>query len=215
MGPGQTARFFAQLSLCLRQNIPLGEALELIATDTATPGWSEALHRIAGRINRGEPLWTALSELPAPFPREIVPVVEWMECEGLLGEELEVLAAWPDEGSEGLEQLLARTFAHASILIRQGKPAAEALGMASRRADPEPLRAALKEVSASDVLRRSISDAMGLFPDVFSPAVRRIVQQMEWNGSAEPAFRELAVALSRGWFLPGGSGGTPAARGAL
>jgi type II secretory pathway component PulF len=215
MALGHAGRFFAQLALFLHQRVPMRDALDLNAADTAASGWSAAIRRIRDRIDQGASLSTALAELPDPFPRDLVPIVGELESGGLVAEDLEALSAWPDAGTVGLQESLARMFGHASILIRQGKPAAEALGLAIRPGDPEPLKDAMRELSTSDVLRQSISGAMSRFPDVFSPAVRRIVHQMELNGSADRAFRELAVALSRGWFLPGGSDGTPAPRGAL
>jgi len=200
MALGHGGRFFAQLAFFLRRHITIREALELLEGELSAPGWAEALRRIGGRIDRGETLGSALAELPPPFPRAVLPFVEAMESEGLLVEELEVLAAWPDEGTSDPTALLARIFAHVSILLRGRQTISEALRRATAPGDPEPLKSALRAVSKASILDQSLAEAMGESPGVFSPAVRRMVLQMERNGDAATTFRDLGLALARGWF---------------
>jgi type II secretory pathway component PulF len=200
MALGHGGRFFSQLAFFLRRQITIREALDLLAGELPAPGWAEAVRRIGGRINRGESLGKALAEFPPPFPREVLPFVEEMESEGLLVDELEVLAAWPDEGTTDPSALLARVFAHTSILLRRRQTISEALRRAVSPADPESLRTALRAVSKASILDQSLSEVMGESPGVFSPAVRRMVLQMERNGDAATTFRDLSLALARGWF---------------
>lgn len=200
MALGHSGRFFAQLAFFLRRNITIREALELLEGELPAPGWAEALRRIGGRIDRGESLGSALAEFPAPFPREVLPFVEAMESEGLLIEELEVLAAWPDQGTSDPAALLARIFAHISILLRGRQTISEAIRRATSPGDPEALKSALRAVSKASILDQSLAEAMGESPGVFSPAVRRMLLQMERNGDAATTFRDLALALARGWF---------------
>lgn len=203
MAQGLTGRFFAQLVFLLRQKIPMMDALDLLAGSPATPEWTAPLRRMQVRMKEGEFLWTALAELPNPFSSEVAPIVEQLESEGLLVEQLEVLAAWPDRGVESREAVLARIFAHASLLVHTGRPIAEALRLACRPGDPADIERAFRVLSQTAAQLQSVSESMSRFPDLFSPAVRRVVQQMELNGTAESAFRELALAFSRGWFAAG------------
>jgi type II secretory pathway component PulF len=131
-----------------------------------------------------------------------------MEDRGLLPEELEALGVWPDDGDAD-EAPVARILAHASILVGNGRTIPEALTAALRSGDPEPVKAAIGATARAVAEGRSLSEAMGRFPEVFSAAAQRIVLQMEKNGNAEEVFRDLALALSRGWFLPGGPKAAP------
>jgi hypothetical protein len=202
MALGHGGRFFSQLAFLLRRGLTIREALDLLAREVTAPGWPAAVRRIAERLDRGEALSAGLSEFPPPFPQELPPFVEEMEVQGLLLDEADVLAAWPDSGASEPDELLARSFAYASILLRRGAPISEALGHAARAEDPESLKAAMRSLSKASILDQSLADIMGDHPRVFSPAVRRMVLQMERNGDAAAAFREIGLALARGWFPP-------------
>lgn len=197
---GHGGRFFAQLGFLLRQRLTIREALDLVAREVVAPGWTEAVRRAADRIDRGEALGTALGELPPPFPRELLPFIEEMENQGLLLDEADALAAWPDAGTREPDALLARVFAHASILARRGSTINDALARATRPEDPDSLRSAIRDVSHGVILGRSLADVMGDHPRVFSPAVRRVMLQMERNLDPASTFRALALALASGWF---------------
>jgi type II secretory pathway component PulF len=199
---GRTSGFLSRLGFLMRQGIPILDALEVLSG--ATP----ELRPLLDRVRQGGSLSSALSTLPPPFPRELVPLIAGMEDRGLLPEELEALGVWPDDGDAD-EVPVARILAHASILIGNGRTIPEALTAALRSGDPEPVKAAIGATLRAAGEGRSLSEALGRFPEVFSAAAQRIVLQMERNGNAEEVFRDLALALSRGWFLPGGPKAAP------
>jgi hypothetical protein len=190
---GRTGDFFSQLGFLLRRRILLLEALDLLARD------APEIRKVRNQLGQGASFSAAL----APYiPRELLPMIDAIESQGLPPEQLEALGAWPD--ATDLDDLpVARILAHASILLQQGKTVAEALSSAVRTDDPEPLRTAIAALVQAAESTQSLADAMARFPLVFSPAVQHSVRQMERNGDAATTFRDLALALSRGWFLPG------------
>jgi type II secretory pathway component PulF len=211
MSFGLTGRFFGQLALCFRQGIPLMNALDLIASDRRDPEWAKAVVRIRDRIASGAALTESLAELPAAFARDVLPLLREAENEGLLDLSCDVLEAWPDAGATGVEACLARILAEASIRVRRGQAIGEAFVAARRPSDPDLLGQALDALAAGFQGPESPEQAMARFPGVFSPAVRGMIQQMTWNGTAEKTFREVALALSRGWFPLERTPGSPEA----
>lgn len=200
MAFGFAGRFFGQLMLCLREGLPIPEALRLVAGDAPDPGAAAAILRIRDRVQEGAYLWEALGDHPAYFMPDLLPLLRDAENQGLHEEALEIFAAWPDPGMSGVEPLLARLFGRTVFKIREGLPLGEAFKAARDPSDPGELAAAGEAIARACVEMQSVEDAMARFPGLFSPAVRRIVQQMVWNGNAEKTFAHLAAALSRGWF---------------
>jgi type II secretory pathway component PulF len=199
---GRNDQLLSRLGFLLRQKLPLIDALEVLVGDSRDPAETSAIRTLLDRIQRGDSLSSALSTLPPPFPREVLPLIEEMEARGLLPEDLEALGVWSAEGEAG-QLPVARILAHASILLRQGRTISEALTSALRPGDPEAVKAAVAALARAATGPDSLAEAMGRFPEIYSPGAQRIVLQMERNGNAETTFRDLALALSRGWFLPG------------
>lgn len=207
MAFGLTGRFFSQLVLCFRQGIPIVQALELIAGDLEDPEWSAAVLRVRERVGSGATLTDSLAELPPPFARDVLPLLAHAENEGLLDAYCETMAAWPGAGATGVEACLARSLAEASIRLRRGETPAEAFRAARRASDPYLLGPALDALAGSFQGPGTPEHAMARHPGVFSPAARALIQRMSWNGTADLTFRELALALSRGWFVSRGAAG--------
>jgi type II secretory pathway component PulF len=202
MSSGLAGKFFGQLTFLLRQKLPMSDALEAMAAGFDAAGWPDAVRRVRDRIVRGELLWTSLAELPPPFPKEVIPVVEQSESEGALDEELEILSAWPDDGECRSGPVAARVFAEAALHLRRGRPLAEAIQRASRPGDSDESKAAFRALAQASAMTGSLAEAAGRHPHLFGPAIPRLLRQMEWNGNAERTFRDIALALSRGWFQP-------------
>lgn len=202
MASRHSGRFFEQFAFLLRRGLPIVDSLTLLAGEAAAPGWAEGIRRATARVQQGETLSAALAELPAPFPRELLRFIQEMEVQGVLIEESDALAAWPDAGTSEPQALLARVLAHASILVRQGTTINDALSRALRPEDPEELRNAVRSLTQGVILGHAPSELMGDHPRVFSPALRRLMLQLERRGDAAAEFRQFALALARGWFPP-------------
>src|SRR3982750_978918 len=107
----RTGDFFPPLGFLLRQRIPLLEALELLARDMPE------LRNVLDRLSQGASFSSALSGLG--LPKDLIPLLDAVEAQGLPPEQLEALAAWPD--ATGPNDLpVARVFVHASILLQEG-----------------------------------------------------------------------------------------------
>ncbi len=186
----RTGDLFSRLGFLLQQRIPLMEALELLARD------APELRKVRDRLVQGASFSAAL----APgLPQELIPVLDAIESQGFPPEQLEALGVRPDPADpEALP--VARILAQASVLLQQGKSVGESLSSALRPGDPEALRTAIVDVANAAASLQSLADAMGRHPDHFSPVAQRVVRQMERNGDAATTFRDLALALSRGWF---------------
>ena len=94
------AVFTRMLSTLLKSNVPLVEALEAIAGQTAEPYFAGVIVHIKEQVNEGKPFYISLREYPAVFDNIFVSLCESGETAGNLDDILEKLAELMEKRSE-------------------------------------------------------------------------------------------------------------------
>ena len=183
---------------------PLVQGLHEIRSATSSAALADAIPHICASIEEGASLSAAMAPYGWIFSRTVVDLARAGEAGGVLDVVAKRIVAGIEDGSIPLPGIVqsgdeqSRFWRVFAWMISSGVPVLQALDDARLEVAGEPLARAAAGIRHAVLDGRSISDAMGDYPDVFAPAVRSAVSFGEATGDLDKICFRIAEALASG-----------------